>query len=230
MKFLSVRAKEKEFLKLFLRIAVNNLRAAETLRQLFQNLPDVPEEVEEINRLEKENDRLFQQSIELGEKIFISRIDLGLIDKLAGELDDVTDWIKATAIRVGSFGILQARPETKEFAEIILKMTELTQQLIAEIEKLDQKQINRLIREIKQQEERADQLLRQGLAKLFEEIKTAILAIKAGDKNKDALFNALSRIQELKWKDIFEALEEVTDHIDHVAEIIRTISRKIGRF
>jgi len=244
LKWLTGGSKDREFAKLYLGMAENDVLAAGALVQLFQNLPGATTQIDEIDRLEGENDRLFREHLDLSGNVFISRIEPDLAERLVSELDDVTDALKGTAIRIGSYRISAVRPEAVEFAEIIRSMADLTRLLIVEIEKPDIDRVNQLVPDVKRLEEKADQLLRQARARLFDEVSDALsgairkqamddtraLEVEILKISAKEVLNVLAKMDErAKWLDIFEGLEDVTDHFDHVAEVVSTIVRKIGK-
>jgi len=236
LKWLAGGSKDREFAKLYLGMAENDVLAAGALVQLFQNLPGATTQIDEIDRLEGENDRLFRAHLDLSGNVFISRIEPDLAERLVSELDDVTDALKGTAIRIGSYRINAVRPEAIEFAEIIRLMADLTRLLIVEIGKPDIDRINQLVPDVKHLEEKADQLLRQARAKLFDEVSDALSGAvrkrEMGDSKAlevEVLMVLIKMDERAKWLDILEGLEDVTDHFDHVAEVVSTIVRKIGK-
>jgi uncharacterized protein Yka (UPF0111/DUF47 family) len=224
-------AKDKRFAELFFGMAENDALAAGALVLLFQNLPGAVTQIDEIDRLEGENDRLFREHLELSASVFIPRIDQELSERLIAELDDVTDALKGTVIKIGSYRIGEIRPEAIEFAEIIRQMAEQARLLIVEIGKPDIGRINQLVPDVKHLEEKADQLLRKARARLFDEVDSALAdAIEKKEKSESAILTVLMKMDErAKWIDIFEGLEDVTDRFDHVAEVVSTIVRKLGK-
>jgi len=117
-------------------------------------------------------------------------------------LDDILDLIDASAQRLLLYKVEEITPECKSFAFIILKCCQTIERSIRKMN-MKYEDINESFIEINELENEADRILRESLGKLFSEEKDPIKLIK--------------------WKEIYETLEKVTDKCEDAANIIETV-------
>ena len=137
-------------------------------------------------------------------KSFITPFDREDIYTLSVALDDVCDYIDAAARAVVMYDI----HNTDEFA---VQLAELIQKLALEIDKAaallkDAKGLEKHLLEIQRLENDADEVYFNAMAALFK-------------NNTDA-------VHIIKWKDLYEILENATDRCESVGNIIESIILK----
>lgn len=203
------KTNDGSFAELFEKHIANTITCAGKLYALFKNLDNVSPYIQSIVELEHKGDGFAREVHLLLDRTYITRIDKGDIVNLINELDHIIDFMKATAVRVDIFRITKTRSEALPFVQVILAMTQKLKELICELSAFQPEPVREHVVKIKEFEEKADLLLHQALKNLFldeADIKTLI-----------------------GWKDIFEMLENVTDHCEDVANVISSIVRKEAR-
>lgn len=194
------------FEQLFKEHVSNTKQAARVLAELVEKPENRVELVQRIVELEHKGDDLVGKAHELLDSTFITRLDKADIVVLLDELDDVVDYIKSTANRIAVYGITQSNAEAREFASIIVKMVDGIDSLFGNIAKIQLASAKQQVFVLKGLEEEADVLLHRALQRLFQ----------GGADWKEAM----------QWKDIYEGLERVTDHCEHVVNVVNSIARK----
>ena len=197
--------REEEFFDLFVAVATRNKEAAQHLRDLFDAPPErrTPH-VEAIKRLEHEADQVTHEVVNRLDRTFITPLDREDIHQLASDLDDVMDAIDGTARRAQIFRLGLAPPGVKQLAEVIQRMVAVLAEGVSRLKKGDD--VMRFCVEAKQLEEEGDAIYHDALGQLF-------------DKERDAL-------EVIKWKEIYDNLEQTLDQGEDVANVLESITLK----
>lgn len=199
--------REENFLPQFVRAAEIILEAARALDQLALDYTDVELKVAHIKHLEHEGDQVAHQTFALLSRTWITPIDREDIHDLVKALDDVLDFIDAAASRFVLYKIPSPRPGVKPATEILVQSADAIRRAMGFLGDLkNSAQILELCVEINRLENEADSLNRISIGKLF-------------DAEKDP-------ITLLKWKEIYEVLEEATDRCEDVANVLEQIVLK----
>ncbi len=203
------KTNDKHFGRIFEDHISNTIACAQKLHALFLDLGNAKVLIRNIVELEHKGDELTREAHHLLDRTFITRIDKCDIITLINELDHIIDFMKATAIRIDIYHITAVRSEACDFADVILAMTKKLQKLISELSEFQPDQVRGQVIEIKELEEKADSLLHKAIENLFSDEDDAK--------------------QVMKWQDVFEKLELVTDHCEDVANVVSSIVRKEAR-
>lgn len=196
--------RDETFFDLFNKAAENIVHAAQMLQLLLDDYQDVDRRAEAIKSVEEEGDEITHTIIERLNRTFITPFDREDIFALAKQLDDLLDWIEACSARMAVYKIPYASPEAKELAHIIVSECEAVVEAVTNLRNLDR--MAGPLREINRLENLADHMQRDAIAKLF-------------TTNRDP-------IDVIKWKEIYETLEEATDQGEHVAHVLEGIHAK----
>ena len=197
--------RDEEFFDLFVAVATRNKEAAQHLRDLFAEPPErrTPH-VEAIKRLEHEADQVTHEVVNRLDRTFITPLDREDIHQLASDLDDVMDAIDGTARRAQIFRLGLAPPGVKQLAEVIQRMVAVLAEGVSRLKKGDD--VMRFCVEAKQLEEEGDAIYHDALGQLFE-------------KEREAL-------EVIKWKEIYDNLEQTLDQGEDVANVLESITLK----
>ncbi|MFI5109942.1 MAG: DUF47 domain-containing protein [Terriglobales bacterium] len=189
---------------MFSAMSDNLIAGARALVDLFSDYQDVGNKIDEIHRLEHAGDELTHAILTKLNQTFITPFDREDIHQLASKLDDVLDFIYASAARIAMYRITAPPPAAAELAQIILKQTQELQKAVS----LMQKSGNILAHcvEINRLENEADVVSQQAIARLFESEKDPINLIKI--------------------KELLEFLERATDRAEDVANVLETVVLK----
>ncbi len=196
--------REESFFELFNQAAENVLAAARMLRDLFDDYRDVENRSEAIKALEDKGDTLIHMIIDRLNRTFVTPFDREDIYDLAKQLDNVIDWIEAASARMSVYRIAKPTGEARELAHIIVSLSEAIVEAVAHLRKLDR--IDGPLQEIHRLENLADLVQRNAVGSLF---------------NGDA-----SVIDIIKWKEVYDTLEEATDQGEDVANVLEGIRTK----
>jgi uncharacterized protein len=199
--------REVRFFEQFEQQSANIKRAAGFLHELIYNFADARAKAHAIKEVEHEADVITHEIVKRLNTTFITPIDREDIYALASRLDDVVDFIEAAAERLVVYHIKEPTSDCRAFADVIVKIADATDRAVKCLRTLDagyhahSVEVNRL-------ENEADVLLRNSLAAMFEE-------------NPDP-------IDIIKWKEVYETLEIVTDRCEDVANVIEGIILKMA--
>ncbi|HTS03009.1 MAG TPA: DUF47 family protein, partial [Thermoanaerobaculia bacterium] len=183
------------------------LEAARALDELAADFTDVELKVARIKHLEHEGDQVAHQTFALLSRTWITPIDREDIHSLVKALDDVLDFMDAAANRFVLYKVPAPRPGLKQATEIIVQSADAIRRAVGLLGDLkNSPQILELCVEINRLENEADSLNRISIGRLF-------------DSEKDP-------ITLLKWKEIYEVLEEATDRCEDVANVLEQIVLK----
>jgi len=205
MKF-SFIPKEEKFFELFEESAANIFKGAKLLKEMVDNytLETSKLKAKEIFDVEYEGDRITHDIIRNLNKTFITPFDREDIYNLASKMDDILDLIEMVTDHMVIYRIEEPTPECRKLVEIILRMTEVITWGVSNLKGLGHVydhciEINRL-------ENEADRVTRDAIGKLFDEETNPITVIK--------------------WKELYEKLEDTTDSCEDVANILESVVLK----
>ena len=125
---------------------------------------------------------------------------------MASTLDDVLDFIWGTAARLAVFKMKESTKEALIMSKELLTTVEIVHKAIKKLKEKNYDQMLQHCVEINEFENKMDRYFRDALGHLFSEIKDPILVIK--------------------WKEIYEHLENASDKCEDVADILETIAIK----
>ena len=197
--------KEKKFFLMLKDQASNVVDGAIEFKNLIDNynsLSDVKrkELVKKIKEIESKGDNIVHNIIGSLDKTFITPIDKEDIHRLSMLLDDAIDFIYATSIRLTIFKINRIDDNIRKLADIILETVKKIELGVIGVSKL--KSMNRFYIDIHTLENKADDIYHEAL----------------GD-----LFNKKDPIEIIKYREIYEYLENITDRCEDIANVIESI-------
>jgi predicted phosphate transport protein (TIGR00153 family) len=199
--------KEVRFFDYFDQQSAHIVRAAGLLHDLVHNFADARAKTHLIKEVEHQGDQVTHEIVKRLNTTFITPIDREDIHALATRLDDVLDYIEASAERLVVYRIKEPTSACRAMAEVIVKTTAAMDRAIKCLRTMDPSFHEHAV-EVNRLENAADNLLRDSLAALFEE---------QGDP-----------IEVIKWKEIYETMEVVTDRCEDVANVIEGIILKMA--
>jgi len=204
---LSFSAKDDKFYDLFILFAQNIDKSAEMLKDFVNNLENSEEKFKDIKGLEVKCDQIQHSIFRELNKSFITPIDREDIYAIGKQLDDIVDFIEATASRFVMFNIKHATKEAKELSVLVTKATAQVIRLMQEL-KIVHKSNNlpAVIVEINRLEEEGDELFRRAVKRIFSE--------------------PIPVIDVIKWKEIYDYLENILDFCEDVANTVEGIVMK----
>jgi hypothetical protein len=198
---LSLVPKTTEFYDLFTVAGENALTAARLAEERFRTYPQTQVGQDEVKRVETAGDDLTRQIIELLNTQYITPFDREDIYELAKAIDDVVDFIEHASELLDLYKVERTMDDALAQCRILVAAAENLAKALAELRALQN--ADRYAREIKRLEDDGDRVVRDALAGLFE--------------------NHVDPIEVIRWKDIFEALEDAIDACETVSDVVGNI-------
>ncbi len=176
------------------------------MHRLLVDWEDVPAAVSEIEKVEDEGDRITHEVVRLLNRTFVTPLDREDIMTMASRLDDVIDRIDAAAARLVLFRVNNPTEEAKELSRILCLTCQQVYEALVHFQKRRFTEVREACVEINRLENEGDEVLRRALADLF-----------AGDRD---------AVEILRWKEIYETLEEAIDRCEDVSDVLSTVTLK----
>ncbi len=201
----SFMPKEDEYFVLFSQMTAKMQEASNALVDLTQgSFTNFETLVKKVKDIEHECDIITHELTTKLNKSFITPFDREDIFTLSVALDDVVDYIDAGARAILMYDIREISDHAKHLAKVIQALTIEINSAVSMLSK--PKDMNRHIVEIHRLENEADDVYFRAIGELFHTEKDAITLIK--------------------WKELYEILENGTDRCESVANIIESIILK----
>jgi len=198
--------KEIDFFEIFDKAASNLTKATSLLVSLMENFDNLEERAKEIYEVEQDGDMLTHDIMKKLNRTFITPIDREDIHALASRMDDILDLVWGGVDRMIVFRIAEPTPEAVELAKELHRTTEVLQKTIKELRAKNYSHVQEHCIEINRLENKIDRIFRDALGKLFDNMKDPLLIIK--------------------WKEIYEHLEDASDRCEDVANVLESIVLK----
>ncbi|HEU5058538.1 MAG TPA: DUF47 family protein [Kofleriaceae bacterium] len=193
-----------KFYDFFERHAKLIVSGAVELAELVANPVNLEARAKRIKEIEHESDVITHQCVEALHKTTLVPFRREDIHRLIGRMDDIMDYIEAVAERISLYDLREMTTEVTAFTETLTAATRKVEEAVRGLR--DLKHPSGILEnciEINRLENQGDAILRSAVARLFKEEKDAVLVIK--------------------WKEIYEHLEEATDRCEDVANIIEGV-------
>jgi len=205
-KFL-ITPRDTKFYDLFEQDTANLVTAGEKLVDFFDNYEDVEAKAKQLKELESQGDLITHQIIQRLHSTFVTPIDREDIALLAHALDDVMDFIEAAARTAFLYHITEPTERARQLASIVARIADKLNQVMPCLRHRDQfPQILEECVEMNSLENEADDVHHAAQAELF------------------AVCSDLSEI--IKWREIYQHLEDATDRGEDVANVLEGIVLK----
>lgn len=196
--------RDKEFFVLFNELADHLQMAARLLRDLFENPGRLDEQIRGIKAVEHKADQLTHEINSRIDRSFVTPIDREDIHALSTRLDDVIDLLDGTARRAETFHIGQVREPARRLCALIVEATEHLDKGVRGIRRPGE--VNACAIEVKRIEEEGDALYHRAVGDLFK--------------------GTPDPLEVIKWKEIYDRLEQALDSCMGVVHALQGISIK----
>jgi uncharacterized protein len=198
--------RDEQFFELFNRMADEIRVAAGHLEEMLATDPPDTSKVELIRDAEHRCDALTHDTIQRLHRTFVTPFDREDLYALAAALDNVMDAIDHAAVLVRLYRITKVRPGARELTHTVSGSTARLHDALEALEK--RKPVQPHAVEINRLENEADRAYQEALQALFDTETDPILIIK--------------------WKEVFDMLELITDACEDVANVIEGVVVKHG--
>jgi len=189
-----------EFYDLFTRAGQNLLETARLAQRRFAEFPQGGSH-DDVKELENQGDDLTREIIELLNTQYVTPFDREDIYDLAKAIDDVVDYIDNASDLLGLYKVESSMGAAVEQCRVLVSAAEHLANALSELRRLRRAE-QHLVR-VKELEDEGDLIVRKAIAALFDERADPLTIIR--------------------WKDIFEALEDAIDACETAADLVGNI-------
>jgi hypothetical protein len=195
------------FYELFDQSTRNLVVASEALTDLLEHFENVETKTAHLKDLEHEGDEITHKIYLQVHQTFVTPLDREDIAALAQRMDDVMDYIEGASTAIRIYGITQPTSAARGLADLIrLQCIQLEKAISVLRHKGRLKSILEQLKEINRLENEADSLFLDSMAELFR--------------------GEMSPVDIIKWRDIYDQLEQATDSAEQVAHVLEAIVLK----
>jgi len=200
------RRTDPYLLELFGQAGRNAARAGVLVRDLITDYPERANLAREVLLCEQEGDRLVHDIIYRLNENGHGRppFDSADVHAVATALDDIVDYAEQAADSLGLFGVEAPMEQAVALASVLVSASEAVADALSALQRGDQ--LTPHLLEVHRLESEGDRVTRDGVASLFA--------------------NGIDPMVVIRWKDIFESLEEAVDACNKVANLLEGISLK----
>jgi uncharacterized protein len=199
------KSKGDVFFGAFTQHASRSVEAAKLLLEMLEHIDRKEQLALEISEKENAADILTHETMKHLHETWITPLDRFDIHGLISKLDDVLDLIEAVSERLVLFQITDVRPAAVDLARVLLKACQdmnRAMQLLPQLAAKGKELLDICV-EINRLENEADAIYRRAIAELFH--------------------NGNNPIDVMKWRDLFDNIEEATDRCEDVANIVEGV-------
>ncbi len=194
--------KEEKFFVLFRELGSKIVLSAQILKDMLNWELTVEDGRRQIKDLEHQCDELTHELVRKLNRSFITPFDREDVYNLGSALDNIIDMIDTTAQHIALYRITDISSEARQLAFVILKACQTVNKAVVMLEN-QRERISALCLEINELENEADTVRASGITKLFD--------------------NEHDPVALIKWKEIYENLEFVTDCCEDAGNILESI-------
>ena len=192
---------EREYFDLFEQAGANIVRAAGLLEEMLDSYPDHRELTSVIHDCEHEGDRITHDVIQRLNQTFVTPFDREDIYELVSVLDDVVDITDEVADYLGVYKIEAPMEQSQQLGGILAQAARHVAEALTHLRGF--RDITRYTVEVHRLENEADRIVRDAVGALF--------------------VDGIDPMVVIRWKDIYERLENAIDATERAAYIIEGI-------
>jgi predicted phosphate transport protein (TIGR00153 family) len=193
--------RDTRYFDLFEASARTAVTASELLQRFIDGIPDEVALAKEIRAVENEADRITHAITQHVGATFVTPLEREDILSLASALDDVIDLIDETADLILLYKVEAPMEEAIALCAILVEATHAIAKAMPQLRSFGD--VHAYTVEVNRLENDGDRLSRQAIAGLFD--------------------GGIDPMVVIRWKDIFERLEEAIDSTERVANILEGI-------
>ena len=198
--------KKIDFFELIDRAIDNLAKATDHLVEMYKDPADFEGKAKIMYEFEQEGDILTHDIMKELNKTFLTPIDREDIHALASRIDDVLDLMWGAVDRMTVYKLDKPTPEALAIAEDLQMTAGILRKVVRELRTKNYAHVQEHCIEINRIENRIDRIYRDALGKLLHGPNDPILVIK--------------------WKDIYQLLEDASDRGEDIANILEGIVLK----
>jgi uncharacterized protein len=187
---------------LLARAGENAVSTAKAVERRFREYPSSSVSQEDVKELEHEGDRIVSETLRTINAQFVTPYDREDLVTLAFAVDEVPDKIENASELLGLYGVESPTRQSLELCALLVRATEELSALLGGLRGL--RGSAEEIRTIKAIEDEADDVARAARASLFKDDRIDPMIV-------------------IRWKDIYEALEDAVDACETAAHRVGNI-------
>jgi predicted phosphate transport protein (TIGR00153 family) len=196
--------RETSFFDFFEQHAALTIEGTKEFLSLVTTGANIRAKCRRISDIEHETDTITHRCVEALHKTFITPIDRDSIHRLITRMDDVMDYVEAASERIELYELTVMTNDVRDLADVLHRSAQQVEAAVRGLRTLSGPQATlKLCVDINRLENECDQILRRSVARLFKEEKDPIIVIK--------------------WKEVYENLENASDRCEDVANIIEGV-------
>lgn len=177
------------------------LAVSRAVEQRFLEWPSGPSQ-DQIKELEHDADRIVSELLSITNSMFVTPYDRDDLITLAFAIDDVADAAENAAELLGLYGVETPTRQSFELCALLVQATEELAILLRDLKGF--RGTRERVIAIKEIEDRADEVARTARASLFKD-------------------DRIDPVIVIRWKDIYEALENAIDACETAAHRVGNI-------
>ena len=198
---LGVGPQSGEIYKLLAEAGERAAAVTRLVERRFREWPSGPSQ-DEVKQLEHDADSTVSALLSLTNSMFVTPYDRDDIVTLAFAVDDVADDAENAAELLGLYGVETPTKQAFQLCELLVRAADELALLLAELR--DLRGSSDRIRTIKEIEDEADDVARAARASLFKD-------------------DRIDPVIVIRWKDIYEALEDAIDACETAASRVGNV-------
>jgi predicted phosphate transport protein (TIGR00153 family) len=202
--------RETSFYDFFEQHAALTIEGTKEFLSLVTTGANIAAKCRRISDIEHETDTITHRCVEALHKTFITPIDRDSIHRLITRMDDIMDYVEAASERIELYDLTIMTSDVRDLADVLYRSTQQVEQAMRGLRAMkDTQQTLKLCIDINRLENEADAILRRSVARLFKEEKDDPILV-------------------IKWKEVYENLENASDRCEDVANIIEGVILEHG--
>ncbi|OBR94798.1 MULTISPECIES: DUF47 domain-containing protein [Clostridium] len=199
--------KEDKFYEFFVQTANIAYTEAKLLLDFLNNLENSEENLKKLKEVEHEGDKKQHEILEQLNKTFITPIDREDIYAIANDMDNIIDYMESTASRFVMFNVNECTEDAISLSKMIVQCCKELIIIMEELKNMKtSKQLSKKIIEVNRIEEEGDVVSRKAIGDIF---------------RKD-----IEVIDVIKWREIYQYLEDTLDACEDLANVIEGVVMK----
>jgi predicted phosphate transport protein (TIGR00153 family) len=199
---ISLVPRTTEFYELFTKAGANALEAVQLVERRFREHPNSSVRHSDVKAIEDEGDSITRDLIQLLNTQYITPFDREDIYQLATALDDVVDHLDEASDLLELYGVESPTRQAIEQCRILVGAVEHLSVALTELKGM--RGVERELVALKKLEDEGDRVLHDAIADLFRDPRIDPLIV-------------------IRWKDIFQSLEDALDACETAANVIGNI-------
>ena len=202
--FSKIMPKEHRFFEMFAAGAKKIQEGVALLEEMVEKFDHLEDRAQRIKDVEHACDQLTHETMAFLNTTFITPFDRAHIHALVTKMDDIMDFVDSASHRLVLYKIDRPTEDLRAQARILKKAVDVIALAVAALEHMKKSRaVLDLCVELNTVENEGDTVMRAAMARLFE--------------------NHQDPISVIKWKEIYENMEDAIDTCEDVANVLETV-------